>query len=141
MAATATPDTGHGATITFTTTGGTWKCRTISGLEVTLPDVNISHLTTSGDTEYMPGDLRDNNPVTLQVLFQGTQGLPALGTEETTTITFPIPGGGATTAPNIAGTAYINRIKYPNFATNELQIAEITFRFNGLTGPTYTAAS
>jgi len=138
---TAVPDTGHGSSITFGTTGGTWKCRTISGLEKELPAVNTSYLATSTNETCMPGDLNTLGDITIEILFQGTQGLPATGTVETITHTHPLPGGGAAVAANIAGTGFIRKVKYPDMKTNELQIAQIVFRWDGGTGPTYTATT
>jgi len=134
-------DTGHGATITFATTGGTWLCRQISGPDVTRPVVDTSYLGTSVKRTKMPGDLDDWGPVTLMVLFQGSQGLPARSTvSETITITHPTAAGASTPA-NLAGSGLINRVKYPDFQTNELQIGEIEFTWDGVTGPTWTAAA
>lgn len=134
-------DTGHGASITFGTTGGTWLCRQISGPEVTRPVVDTSHLTTSTKRSKMAGDLDDWGPVTLTILFQGSQGLPARSTTyETITITHPTAPGGSTPA-TLAGSAIINRVKFPDFITGELQIGEIEFTYDGITGPTYTAAT
>ncbi len=139
---TAVPDTGHGSSITFGTTGGTWKVLSYdNNLEYSLPRVKTSYMATSSVDAYMPGDLRDHQPITVKVLFQGTQGLPAMGTVETITVTFPIPGGGAVSAATIAGTGFIMGVKYPPLRTNELQIGEITFTFDGGTGPTWTAAA
>ena len=133
-------DTGHGATATFATTGGTWLCRRISGLEETTPVVNKSHLTTATREATMPGDLRARNQVTLTILFQGTQGLPAHGTTtETITITHPTAAGNTTPA-NLAGVGFIHRTKYPDFQTNTMQEGEVTFEYDG-SSLTYTAAS
>lgn len=134
-------DTGHGATITFGTTGGTWLCRQISGPEVTKPPVDTSYLGTSTKRTKMAADLEDWGPITMRILFQGSQGLPARSTTaETVTITHPTAA--ANTSPaNLAGTALINRVKYPDFQTNEMQEGEIEFTYDGVTGPTWTAAS
>ena len=133
-------DTGHGATITFSSTGGTWLCRQISGPEVALPVVDSTYLGTSTERSKLPGDLDDWGPVTLEILYQGTQGLPARGTVQTITITHPIATGNTVPA-NLAGTGFINKVVYPTFQTNELQIGTIEFTYDGTTGPTYTAAS
>lgn len=133
-------DTGHAASVTFGTTGGTWLCRQISGPDMTTPPVNKSHLATSTNEAKMPGDLRDIGPVVLRILFQGSQGLPAHGSAaETITITHPTAAGNTTPA-NLAGTAFINRTKYPDFQTNTMQEGEIEFTYDGATF-TYTAAS
>jgi len=132
-------DTGHGASVTFGTTGGTWLVRRISGPELTTPIVDKTYLATSTRRAYMPGDLQEVGPVTLEILFQGAQGLPAQGTVETITITHPTASGNSSPA-NLAGTGFIRRTKYPDFQTNELQIGEIEFQHDGTTF-TYTAAS
>lgn len=133
-------DTGHGASVTFGTTGGTWLTRTIAGgPELTLSVVETSYLATSTRRTYMPGDLQAVSPVTLTILFQGSQGLPAQGTVETITITHPTALGAATPA-TLAVTGFIRRTKYPDFNTDELQIGEIEFQPNGSTF-TFTAAT
>lgn len=133
-------DTGHGASITFSSTGGTWLCRQISGPRVTLPIVNASYLGTATDEEKLPGDLNDWGPVTLEILYQGSQGLPARGVVQTITITHPLATGNTTPA-NLAGTGFITEVEFPNFQTNTMQMGTIVFTFDGYTGPTYTAAS
>lgn len=143
MPATAVPDTGHGATVTFGTTSWSGKLLGIpTNLQRTRPRVETTYLGTSNNRTYMPGDLDELGEITLDVLFEGTLGLPATGTAaETITITFPLPGGGAATAPNIAGTGFITGTSMPALQTGVLQQGQITFTFNGGTGPTYTAAS
>lgn len=141
MPATPVPDTGHGASVTFATTGGTWKARKITMPERRLPMVDTTFLGTTTMRTQMAGDLSEfSNPV-VEILFQGTQGLPAVGTSETITITLPIPGGSAATAPTLAGTGIISRVKYPSLETNTLQIAEIEWTYDGATPPAWTAAT
>lgn len=133
-------DTGHAASVTFATTGGTWLCRQISGPELNTPPVNKSHLATATNEAMMPGDLRALGPVTLRILFQGSQGLPAHGSaSETITITHPTAAGNSTPA-NLAGTGFIFHTKYPEFQTNTMQEGEIQFQFDGTT-LTFTPAS
>ena len=143
MAVSAVPDTGHGASVTFGTTSWSGKLIAIpTNLQRTRPRVDTTHLGTSGTRTYMPGDLDDLNEITLDVLFEGSVGLPATGTAaETITITFPLPGGGAATAPNIAGTGFITSTTFPPLQTGTIQQGQITFTFNGGTGPTYTPAA
>jgi hypothetical protein len=141
--ATAKPDTGHGFSITFATTSFTGKLRGVpTNLAKTIPVVNISHAATSGQQETMPGDLEELGEVEVDVLFEAVTGLPtAGGTVETITITFPLQASGATVAANIAGTGFIMGITFPPFQTNQEMVAKIRFKYDGATGPTYTAAS
>lgn len=134
-------DTGHGATITFGTTGGTWLCRIIGEVAVDKPPVETSYLGTTTKATFMPADLEKWGEFTLTVLFQGSQGLPARSTaSETITITHPTPAGASTPA-NLAGSGLIIGVVYPQFQTNELQIGQIKCQWDGVTGPTWTAAS
>ena len=142
MAVTAVPDTGHGASITFGTTSWTGRIKKVNGIEVSKDAVETTYLGTSTNKTFMAGDLQTWTNLKLEVLFMGKDGLPALGsTEETVTWTFPLPGGSAATAPNIAGTGLITRVKYPDHVTGELQMGEIEVTWTGTTGPTYTAAA
>jgi hypothetical protein len=141
MPISAVPDTGHGASVTFTTTGGTWKARKITMPERRLPMVDTTYLGTTTMRTMMAGDLSEWSAPVIEILFQGQQGLPSVGTSETITITLPIPGGGAATAPTLAGTGIISRVKYPSLETNTLQVAEIEFTYDGATPPAWTAAT
>ncbi len=142
MAVTPTRDTGHGASVTFGTTSWSGKVIGIpTNLNKARPRVDISYLGTSGQREYMPGDLEDLGEITLDVAFEAATGLPATGTaSETVTITWPLaPGGGGVTAASLAGTGFITAINYPPMQTNTIQQGQITISFDGFTGPTWTA--
>lgn len=140
--ATAKPDTGHGFSVTFVTTAFSGKLRAMpANLTRTIPVVNISHAATSGEQETMPGDLAELGEVELDVLFEAVTGLPAQGTVETITITLPLQASGATTAANIAGTAFITHVAYPPLQTNQEMVGKIRIKYDGATGPTFTAAS
>lgn len=133
-------DTGQGASITFGTQGGTWRCIKINGHAETRPKVNTSYLATSGYGETMPGDLVECGDFTVQVQFQGNQGLPTMVAVETITITHPLAAG-ESGAANIAGTGYVIRRKYPDLETNTLKVGEFDIVFDGVTGPTLTLAT
>ena len=145
MVATAIPDTGHGASITFATTNWTGKVQGIpTNLDISVPRVDKSYLATSGEREYMPGDLRELGEIEIDVLFEGVTGLPAVAvgpTTETITLTYPLPGGGAAVAASVAGTGFITGITYPPLQTGTLQVGKIRFTWDGATGPTYTATT
>jgi hypothetical protein len=142
MPVTAKRDTGHGATVTFGTTAWSGKLVSIpTNFSLTRPPVDITHLGTSGEREYMAGDVSELGPVTLDVAFESATGLPSpTTTPETITITWPLaPGGGGVTAANISGTGVISGIAYPSMQTNTMQQGQITFQYDGNTGPTWTA--
>lgn len=133
-------DTGNGASITFGTTAFTGKFTQLDPGEKTLGDIEDTHLGTTGNKTYRPEDLVEPGELTGMVQFSSDTALPALGTVETVTLTFPIPAG-LTTAATYAGTAYIKRFKVPTLENNTLQMAEITVKWTGKTGPTFTVAS
>ncbi len=142
MAVTAKPDTGHGASITFGTTS--WSGSVIgipTNLQRMRQRVETTHLGSGTTRTYMPGDADELGEITLDVRFATATGLPATGAApETITITFPLaPGGGGATAANIAGTGFITMTQFPPLQTGVLQQGQITFSFDGGTGPTFTA--
>ena len=141
MAAATTPDTGHGTTLGFGTTSWAGKIRKISGFSKKRQKVETSYLATSGDKTFIPGDLSDWDEVTATVLFEGTVGLPTIGTaDETITLTYPIPPGGST-GGIVAGSGFIVAVKYPEAMTGQIMEGEITFAWSGNTDVTWTAAT
>ena len=132
-------DTGHGATATFATSGFSLNITSIDLGEQTIEDVEKTHLGTSGFREFMPGDLKTPNEVTMPFQWDTSAAEVAISEVETVTITFPIPAAG--TAATLAGTAYIKRNKFPNLQTDTIQDGELIVQFDGVTGPTYTAFS
>lgn len=137
---TVKPDTGHGATVTFGTSAWAGLIRAIpSNVAKSIPVVNISNLATTTNELTMPGDLAAITECELDVLFASATAMPALGVEETITITFPLQSSGASVAANIAGTGFISGITFPPLQTNQENIGKIKFQYNGSTGPTFTA--
>lgn len=136
--ANAVVDTGHGATATFDSLSFNWT--SIDMGESTLNDVPTSHLGTTGSETFLPGDLVNEGEVTIPFQWDAEAAYPTEGTVTTLTITFPQETG--QTAPaTYAGTAYIKRVRRPNLQTDTLQDGEITVKWDGNTGPTWTAAT
>ncbi len=133
-------DTGHGATISFGTQGGTWRATRITPSAESRPAIDASHLGTTGYREFLPGDLINAGEFVVEFQFQGNQGLPTRTTAETVTITHALASGEATAA-TIAGTAFVTEAKYPDLNTDELKKGSFTVKWDGYTGPTYTAAT
>ncbi len=134
-----TGDTGNGTTVAFsTTTISGHVFQDLTGMEQTLGKIAASHLGTSGDAEYIPQDLRENSDITGNLIFSQDNGLPALGTVETLTITYPKLVA-TNTAANLAGTGWISRTGTPQTINNTLMMMPFTWTFDGDTGPTFTA--
>ena len=137
--ANTTVDTGHGASIALSSQGFTFNLTGIDTGEETITDVSTDTLASSVKT-YVPGDLEEKGAVTIPFQWDSSANQLQKGVVETLTITYPLADG-QTTAATEAGTGYIKRIKKPNLQSDQLQNGEITFKWNGLTGPVFTPGS
>ena len=131
-------DTGNGATLTRS--GFTVDIVGISVGNMTLDVLDKTLLNDTGHAKKLPADISDAGTITVDYLFDSDDAIPTLGEVSSTTITWPLATG-QTTAANLAGTAIVTDIKLPDFRNNELQTAQVTFTWDGVTGPTYTPAS
>lgn len=110
----------------------------LDGQEIPVKDV--TNLATTGFREKKFGTLTD--PGALQIRFQlDPDNIPPLGTVETGTLTWPTPAGGSSGA-TLAGTGAITAFSFDgNGGDEEEATGELTFTFNGDTGPTFTDAT
>ena len=132
-------DTGNSATLTRT--GFTVDIRSITIANQTIGLLDVSIISTTGFMEKISADLADAGSFTVEYLFDATDADVALGgAAVATTITFPLVGGSGTPA-TIAGTAICTDKKFPDLQNNELQVAQATFTWDGVTGPAFTAQS
>lgn len=128
-------DTGNGAT--FTRSGFTVDIRSITIGNQTIELLDKSVLATTGFMEKLSADLADAGSFTIEYLFDSTDADVTLGgAAVSSTITFPSQGG---TAATLAGTAICTDKKFPDLLNNELQVAQATFTWDGVTGPAFTA--
>ena len=133
-------DTGNSATIVFATTGFVANFHLLGGAEHEIEVIEDSHLGTTTYKTYIPGDLDEPGEFDCEFEWQGDVSPPARGTAETITVTHPVPptlSNGATHA----GTGFIQKVKLPEMVNNELQMGSLTVKWDGKTGPTYTAAT
>ena len=137
-----TGDTGNGTTVAFssTTVSGHIFQQLGSGGAAVRGMVDASSLATTGDEERIPMDYNTNEPVTGTLIFVQSGALPALGTVETMTITYPKLVA-TNTAANLAGTGIISRIGKPQAINNTLMTLDYAWEWDGDTGPTFTAES
>lgn len=134
-------DTGHGASITFGTQGGTYRCLNVGGWTEARGDVPTWYLATTGFKTYVPEDLNEPGEFTLAVQYEGTVGLPTLAaTAETITVTHPVQPD-ESTAAYYAGSGYVKSREYPTLETNVLKVATVIIKWDGVTGPTETKAT
>jgi len=126
--------TGGGTTLALATTGAsttiTARIRSIEGHTEEIPEVDDTDLTTTSYSEVVPGDLVDPGSFTYVAIFDPTVAMASVGVAETFTITRP-------DSSTVIGTAFIKAIQHPSYAQNEPQLATVTIRLDGKTGPTY----
>ena len=134
-------DTGQGATMAFTTNSTfTPKVKELPKLKRDCEPLVSSVLATTGDEELVPGDLTKNGEMTIPILWNTNDTLPAINTVDTLTITWAVRTG-QTAAATLAGTCIIKGIEITGHKLGELQEGSITIQFDGYTGPTYTKGS
>lgn len=134
-------DTGNGATFVLATTGGSFAIEKISVGE---ESVNLLDASVLATTDYMltiSAALKTTPELVIDVVFATGAALPNPGSApETGTLTFPTRSG-ESTAANIAGTGFVSARKYPDMANSEIQKAQFKFKYDGDTGPTFTAST
>lgn len=140
--AAATKDTGHGGSITLGTSALTYKWRKISSPEWSREKVESTDLSNATYKSYLPGDVVEPGEYEVEFCFNPAATLPnPLAAAESMTITGPTPPGG-TSGATLVGTGFIMSITpMPEFTTNGLQIGKIKIAYDGVTGPTHTAAA
>jgi hypothetical protein len=132
-------DTGHGATITFGTSALAFNTLSIGLGTPTRAAIDKTHLGTTGQREFMAGDLEDAGEMSVNFQFDPGATAPVTSTAaETVTVTFPLTTGAATAA-TYAGTGLITSVQLPELATETIQTGTLTVKWDGMTGPTFTA--
>lgn len=139
-------DTGNSATVTFSTSTLSYNFTGIDLGSEAVGKIEKSHLLTTGFKAYMPEDLDEPGEIVLDYQFDNSSTQPALGTVETITVTAPTAnrasdGQAQATPATWVGTGFITDIKRPSMQNNTLQVGQLTFAFDGGTGPTFTAGT
>lgn len=130
-------NTGNKAALTLGTQGGAYRILTIGGHKESVDDLDDSTLA-SDNMEYCPGDLEDYDTFDVSVRFDADLGLPNIKVVETITITYGLSPTGTTPA-TVVGTGYIKEREFPEHQNNQLLEGKLTIRFDGKTGPAFTA--
>jgi len=142
-----TGDTGNGATLTLALFNGTTAITaaldviTIEPGEITLANVDVSTLATTGFMEKIPSDLADVAESNATFKWITTGAKPTLPSAAgTCTVTWPLRSGESTAAV-MTGTGFLTRFKPPSFANGQLQVGEVSWQWDGDIGPTLTPAT
>lgn len=137
-------DTGHGATLALSGTDTVnGNVVSITGHEETIESIEDTHLGTTDYKTYVPGDLKEPGELQFTILFNKANDALTLGSTAASgnlTLTMPLATGESTNA-TIVGSGFLTRTKFPDHVTDELLQAEYTFKFDGVTGPTWTKAT
>jgi len=135
-------DTGHGATLTLSGNTNSYQIVSITPGGQTVESIDVTHLGSTTSKEYIPGDVLETPEGTVTVLFNVGVDLPAPATTHTITVTFPLgPDQTTTVKATFAGTGFITMRTYPELVTDTVQQAEIGWKMDGGTGPTFTVGA
>lgn len=146
-------NTGNGATATLANQDIVVGIRkiTIGGKNIGTIDVTELDRIKGDPQQLIPGDIAEVDEVTVEGNWDTETALPKLGDVsddvsatagdgDVLTITWPLFPGQATAA-KITGTGFFTGINFPEFENDAEQSGSMTWKFNGKTGPTYTAAT
>ena len=139
---------GHGATLIFTTTSTFAPCYTsIGGFSMTRDTLDKSCLATTGQREYLGGDLVSIGESTHSFLLDPvlTDTGEACSLDD---LLFVSAGGAANAAETltltyvsgstIAGSALVTGFEIDDITSDQVLTGSITTQWDGVTGPTYT---
>lgn len=144
--------TGQGTTAVLTAGAIVGCVRSLTLPEITMEKIDASCLATQGFTKYIPGDLSDPGECQMEIIFDPTfdffenPGDPldidgVVGNIDTLTITFPIGDPTNTTNATLSGTGFITNYSLPDLSSGTLAVVNVTFAFDGDTGPAFTPES
>lgn len=133
--------TGSGASITFATSAFVGKYLEIGQMTKSIPAIDSTTLdvAAASPAQSIPGDNPELSEVRCRVRFAGVQAHPVTGVPETITVTLKKETAASATPGIVAGTGFImSWTPIPNLQRNQLNVAELVFKYDGGTGPTYT---
>lgn len=139
----AKPTTPTGLTVTFSSSALTLEITGISGIEVGIEKIDVTHYGTTDYREYIFTQLKSAPDITLAVLVDQADLFEehiTTAAPETITITFPTPEGGISGA-TIVGTGKImgGTIDPPD--VSGVIVGTVIVGFDGFTGPTWTEST
>lgn len=137
-------DTGNTSTIAFATSSFTASYEMIGGTEQSREALEDSHVGLAAGSErtYIADDIFEGGGFESRFFWDQSATVfpPIAGAAETITITYPLKSGEATAA-TLVGTGFLTRSKGPDLENSNLMRGEYTVKWDGKTGPTYTAGS
>lgn len=129
---------GNGTTLTLSS-GSVGTVISIDPEEESIVSVPDDDLSTATNHKKLPGKLTEIGEMNIVAVFN-PDAVPALKTISTATLTYQ-PRTGQTTGAVRAGTGYISKRKVTSIENDTRVMINLSFQFDGGTGPTYTAGS
>lgn len=138
----ANGDTGNTATIAFGTSSFVGNYTRIGGTEQTREALEDTVLATTSRKSYCPDDLVEPGEFECELLWNPSYSVfpPISGAVETITITYPVKAG-QSAGGTLAGTGFLIAAKGPDLVNGALMRNTYKVKWDGKTGPTYTAGS
>ncbi len=140
--------TGQGATAVLSAAGIVGCVRSITLPELSQEKIDASCLATIGFMKYIPGDLTDPGECQLELIFDGTYDFTLggaasdpdgiVGNIDTLTVTFGVGHETSTSGATLVGTGFITNYSLPDLSTGSLAVVNVTFAFDGDTGPAFS---
>lgn len=138
----ATIDTQQGFTLTLSVDSATLKLTNAGPIRKVLTPIRTTNLATTGDHEWLAGELADYPPI--PIVYQNSPGVAnPTNVVQTGTFTMPLAPGGAV-AESVTGTGFITEQDILPGVSSEsegLQMKSFMWKWDGLTGPTRTIGS
>jgi len=122
-------DIGTGVTIVFGTSAFLAHLESVDGPHMQRESVKTSHMGTTTNHTFMPGDLVDNGEIQMTIHFDPSQTPPIAAVAETVTITWPLPAG-KTTPATWAASCFATAFN-PGARLEELMTATLTLKVSG----------
>lgn len=117
-----------GGTLQISTYDYNWT--NITPGDSTITDIDVSELATPTNRQYIPGDLIEDNVVTIEYQYDSASVQIPLKTLIQLRIIWPL-GSTETTPAELRGTGYFNSNTPSALATDELQTGTTVFKFDG----------
>lgn len=135
-------DTGNSSTIAFGSSSFSANVYLIGATEQTREPLEDTHLGVTGEKTYIADDLIEPGQFELEFEWDQSFGTfpPISAAAETITITYPLKSGEGTAA-TLAGTGFLISSSGPSVENGTIMRGSATVKWDGKTGPTYTAGS
>jgi hypothetical protein len=128
-----------GSTLAFGTTGESFQITNVDLSGFAVEEIDVTHMGTTTYREFIQGDLTMPPELSVEFILDPDVQPPIGSAAQTVTLTFKTPSG-ATTPANLAGTGFVREWSATG-ANEEHLTGSMVIKFDGQTGPTWTAST